>query len=231
MSTHALFPISVSNRLFSTNNVIDALSKLPSRVTQVTFLITEWLQLYNRANNCHSSSNLGSIIRDYNERNTDFVNRQRWITKFLEAYPDVLKASPKIFGMEHYFDALYANTFRNINILRYVDDQFDRDVSRAARLFISKPNRRTNKVAISLSEQYILEEIALNIRIRVKEMLEEEYYLGSFHLPMLKIYANCYSADVRDLLGGEVQQQLDFKFYSMKNRPKGSWIQIRPEKC
>ncbi|WP_046006414.1 hypothetical protein [Pseudoalteromonas rubra] len=217
MTVHALFPISVSNRQFSTERVTSALSRLPKRVNQITFLIADWLQLYNRARDRSSFDDIGSVIRDYNDRNNDFVNRQRWISNFLESYPNILSASTKIIGMEHCFDALYANTFRNINILRSVDEEFSRDVSDAAQLFLGNSRKKDNKAAISLSEQYILEEIALNIRLRVKELIDEEYYMGKFHLPMLKVYAGEYSASVQDLLGGEIQHQMQFKFYSLEN--------------
>lgn len=226
MNVHALFPISVSNRLFTTSNVTAALSKLPSRVSHVTFLIADWLQLYNRATNCGESMALGDVIRDYKDRNKDLINRQRWIANFLEASPDILSASPKIVGMEQYFDPLYAHTFRNINILRSVDAQFRQDVTDAASLFLGSSSRAANSVSLNLSEQYILEEIALNIRLRVKEGLEEEYYLGNYHIPMLKVYANCYSASVFDLLGGEVQHPTKFLFYSMLNVANGSWVQV-----
>ena len=226
MGVHALFPISVSNRLFTTSNVTAALSKLPSRITHVTFLIADWLQLYNRASNCNELTKLGDVIRDYKDRNKDLVNRQQWIANFLEASPEILSASPKIVGMEHYFDSLYAHTFRNINILRSVDSEFRKDVTEAAKLFLGNAPQVTKGVAIDLSEQYILEEIALNIRLRVKEELEEEYYLGTYHLPMLKVYANCYSASVFDLLGGEVQHSMKFQFYAMMNVSHGTWVQV-----
>jgi len=226
MSVHALFPISVSNRLFTTANVTIALSRLPANVSQITFLIADWLQLYNRAANCGESMALGDVIRDYKDRNRDLINRQRWISNFLEASPDILSASPKIVGMEQYFDSLYAHTFRNVNILRSIDPNFREDVTEAAKLFISKSTRAASKVSLSLSEQYILEEIALNIRLRVKEGLEEEYYLGNYHSPVLKVYANQYSASVQDLLGGEVQHRMEFSFYSMTSITDAHWTRV-----
>lgn len=226
MGTHALFPISVSNRLFSTDNIKNALKLIPSSTTELTFLIADWLQLYNRANNCSESIGLGEVIRDYRERNTDLINRQRWISNFLESYPGALSATVKIVGMEHYFDAAYANVFRNINILHSVDDRFKSDVREAASLFLRRSNKKNNNIALSLSEQYILEEIALNIRIRVKEMVEAEYYLGKYHLPMLKVYKNCYSASPVDLLGGEIQQELAYKFYSLSDLNATSWVAV-----
>lgn len=230
MGTHALFPISVSNRMFSTGNIRNALLKLPDRVTEVTFLIADWLQLYNRANGCNESFGLGAVIRDYSERNKDLINRQRWLTNFLETYPDTIQASVKIVGMDHYFDASYANAFRNVNILNSVDDDFKKDVKEAAQRFLSSSNKKKNKIALSLSEQYILEEIALNVRIRVKEIVEEEYYLGRYHLPMLKVYNNCYSANPHDLLGGEIQKNLDYRFYSLNNPESESWSLVG-KKC
>lgn len=226
MSVHALFPISVSNRLFTTTNVTVALSRLPTKVSQITFLIADWLQLYNRAANCSESMALGDVIRDYKDRNRDLINRQRWISNFLDASPDILSASPKIVGMEQYFDSLYAHTFRNVNILRSVDSHFRQDVTEAAKLFLTNSSRVANGVSLNLSEQYILEEIALNIRLRVKEGLEEEYYLGNYHVPMLKVYANSYSASVQDLLGGEVQHRMAFSFYSMANVTDAQWTRV-----
>lgn len=225
MGTHALLPISVSNRIFSSDNIRNALLKLPDRVTEITFLIADWLQLYNRANNCNESVGLGAVIRDYTERNNDFINRQRWISNFLETYPETMRASVKIVGMDHFFDAAYANTFRNINILNSVDSEFRNDVKDAAQRFLSSSNKKKGKISQSLSEQYILEEIALNIRIRVKELIEEEYYLGKYHLPMLKIYKNCYTASPHDLLGGEILKTLDYKFFSLRSLESKSWTQ------
>lgn len=226
MSSYALFPISVANRQFSTDNVQKVLSKLPNRITHLTFLIADWLQLYNKVKNCSDTESLGKVIRDYNERNRELENRHRWLEKILESSTNLLMASHEIVGMEHYFDGLYANTFRNINILHSIDEKFSRDINKAALLFLSKGNMRSNKIAIKLSEQYILEEIALNIRIRVKENLDEEYYLGLYHVPMLRIYANCYSASVQDLLGKAIPHKTDFKFYSIKDLDNCSWEQV-----
>lgn len=227
MGVHALFPISVSNRVFSTENIREALSAMPDRVTEVTFLIADWLQLYNRASNCNESVGLGAIIRDYSDRNKDLVNRQRWIAKFLDTYPDTISASVKVVGMDHYFDGAYANTFRNVNILFSVDMGFRNDVISAAQRFLENSNRkRKSHLAASLSEQYILEEIALNIRIRVKELVEEEYYLGDYHKPMLKVYRNCYSANPLDLLGGEVQQERNYRFFSLGGDSKRNWMEV-----
>ncbi len=226
MPTSALFPISVSNRLFSTANIKRALGLMPTTITDVTFLIADWLQLYNRAINCNETLGLGEVIRDYRERNNDLMNRQRWISNFLDSYPDVLDAKIKIVGMEHYFDASYANVFRNINILYSVDEHFKNDIRSAANVYLCKRKNLGKTIALSLSEQYILEEIALNIRIRVKEMIEEEYYLGKYHFPMLKVYKNCYSATPEDLLGGEISHGMSYKFFSLSDPNAESWISV-----
>jgi len=226
MNMNVLFPISIANRTFSTENVRQGLANLPPYVSKVTFLVADWLQLYNKVNNCSQTATLGSIIRDYNKRNKDLEYRHKWLEKLLESSHNLTIPSYEIFGMEHYFDAAYANVFRNINILKSVDKRFSRDITNAANLFFSTGNKVKNDVALKLSEQYILEEIALNIRIRVIENIHEEYYFGSYPLPMIKIYTNSYLANAKELTGNDVLTNTPFKFFSIKDLKSYKWEQV-----
>ena len=166
------------------------------------------------------------IIRDYNKRNKDKENRYKWVSNLLASHKDALKAHYEISVMEDYFDIAYANTLRNVNILMSTDSGFRRDIRNAAELFILKKHEQPSEILVSLSEKYILEEIAVNIRIRIKETMEEEYYLGKYHTPILKLYGNLYSANASDLFGCEALRVSDYKFYELDTTKSGTWSEV-----
>jgi hypothetical protein len=227
MPRKILFPISVGNRSFSTKNIKVALEKMPSDISDITFLIADWLQLYNRVRDSSGAEKLGSIIRDYQTRNEGFINRQNWLANFLGEYPEILSAKHRIVGMESCFDALYAHTFRNVSLLYLTDSHFASDVHSSAASHFRANKKLSSSIAVKLSEQYILEEIALNIRLRVHDNIQEEYYMGGFHEPLVKLYESCYSASAWELYGGAKDKECNFMFFNFIPDLSSQWEVVK----
>ncbi len=210
----ALLPISLGNQRFSSRNLEVAVQALPTDVSALTFLIADSLQLYNRVSMVERGEQYAEILKRYRYLNSESADRKRWLRRLRSRVADTSRYSRwAVKSAADYADNHLMEIFRNVLLAFHTVSQFRRDVEEAAKSYYL--TRRTPPTAtdLRLSELYIVEEIALNVRVRVTDGLSHEFYLGTFHEPLINVYRKKYGFDTADL-AGRVGMVDDFRFYS-----------------
>lgn len=214
----ALFPISLSNQRFSTALVVPAIDSLVDKYDEVLFLIADRLQVYNRAigfsDNLHTRSKFEGFRKMVRLTGT-FEERRRWLDKVkIQLGERAIAIKWRIESIDAIADAKAFEILRNIDILFGVDRKFRLDVQESANDFALRHPEHLRSVASLLSTRYILEELALSIRMRVQRRYTDEYYIGSTLLPALRLYSGKYVATPWELAGLQ-PTKADFRFFEL----------------
>ncbi|WGH75655.1 hypothetical protein P8625_00390 [Tenacibaculum tangerinum] len=214
----AFFPISVDNKNYSSKN-LSALIKIILELDDCRpyFLIADNLQLYNKVK--QTNKELSFIVQNFKTKNQYFPERVKWINKvFKRDFPQIDESvfkKWKIKNVSEITDHKFFNIYRSLLILFNVDDEFRNDLSEAAENHTIYESIDSTELQIRLNRLYVLEEIAINLRMRVFNKLYSEYYLGQLPSVLTKIYYEKYSLNIKDLTGKNLSG-LDFKFYEGK---------------
>jgi hypothetical protein len=218
IASRCLIPISVDSREFRTANFLPALKSLPKAYETYLFFVADGLQLYNRASRVLSGEHpLPVIMREFNtSRSSYVVEKERWLSRLrkrLHEFPVSQTGNWEVVGIGHVEDMHLVRIWRNVLLLAACDLEFRQDVRETARLHAEKAKTETAESRrIDLSVLYVLEEIALSIRLRVLDQIQDEYYLGFIPPPMLKVYMNEYQANVFQLADVD-EYELKFNFF------------------
>jgi hypothetical protein len=196
----ALFPISLSNQAFGTEAVLPMLQHLLSRHDEVIFLIADQLQVYNKALRLQDGVPLKEIVSNFGDQ-TYLNQRNRWVSRLLQKMPDRLEDLRwRVLGVDNIADNRCFSIFRNVMLAYYGVKEFRSDIQAAAKLHaMARGDRFPLLHRELLSTGYLLEEIALSIRIHVLEEIDYEYYLGDQSLPIIKLYSEKYEFSPFDL--------------------------------
>jgi hypothetical protein len=201
-SKQALFGISLDSAEFTSERFSRAIAALKS-YDKITFFIADGIQLYNDlAKLAADRSMLASS--DWTKTRADaLAQRKRWLTKMrqnLRNWPtDQLW---KIIGIRDIADPSTWDIARRVRLLYLFDEHFHRDVKQQAVEFSSARDFGvTKRLLEELSVEYLLEEVALNIRIRVVGRIHDEFYLGRFPNFLRRLYAGRYLKSAGELAG------------------------------
>ncbi|MGZ5527310.1 MAG: hypothetical protein ACXWJB_01430 [Limisphaerales bacterium] len=199
----ALFPISVDNPGFTTSVVVAALNAIAEPYDEVLFLVADELQLYNKASSdLKSGQDLSQIISTFQRKNRYFEQRKKWLERIKSDVSGPLQhAKWTFYNVSDFTDQRFYHIFRNILLAFNTIPDFRNDVEETARNYCMRARGDVSDIDLGLSTAYILEEIALNVRIRVLEQVKDEYYLFKYPKPFLNLYANKYGIDVYTLAG------------------------------
>jgi len=216
-----LFPISVGNRRFSFDRVRSALRPLLSgQYSECVFLIADQLHLYNKVRHVASGQELGKALNQFRTRNRELETRKAWLRNLEESFRrEGDSKSWTIISSNDVSDVNYAHVHRRLLAAFSAVRSFRDEIQSTARTFLS--NRfgdEVNETWCRLSEYYLIEELALNVRVRIWNDIRDEYYLGDFHSPLLRLYGGAYGFTVGDLTGKEVNG-LDFRFHHLEAEP------------
>jgi hypothetical protein len=197
----ALFPISLSNQAFSTENVLPLLQQLFAEYDRVIFLVADQLQIYNRALRIGEATQLRDLIRDFDENQQYLEQRTRWLERLTEAMPTPIDQTQwDVVGIDELADAQTYRIFRNVMLTYHAEPEFRKDVNDAARLHAIN---RDYGISLDRSEQlsrgYLLEEIVISVRLHVVEGIRDEFYIGEQALPVLRLYRGEYGIMPEDL--------------------------------
>lgn len=211
--TRALFPISLSNQRYSTNSTIMMLQKIPHDYEEILFIVADHLQLYNKALLIDHPSMLGSIVRKFQKEQRYLLERQTWFDRLRSKFPDDETRQWRISGLEDFMDAACFKIFRNVMLAYYSIDEFRNDLDLTARTHaaLRKPQYPWIQ-RVLLSKGYILEELALSIRIKLLEKIFDEFYIDPHPKPVIKLYRGDYNFSVYDLAEVE-KSKARFRFY------------------
>lgn len=223
-----LFPISVSTEAFSSETVVGSLQAFKWKPQEVYFLVADELQLYNWIAS-DSASKIGPTLRRFYEGNRYTIERAKWVEK-LKRQVGFLQTAHTVgcFGTTHFVDKEYVRIHRNICILFEMDDLFRRDIQQSALSFVASRGQVAplSEKARRLSVAYALEEIAVNLRVRVSAGIEAECYQGKFLKSLVKLYYGLYDVNVWDLCSCKPSKVL-FSFFSIANSNAGPrWVKV-----
>lgn len=227
-SRSALFPISLSNQAFSTENVLPLLPELFADYDRVVFLVADQLQIYNRALRLGDKVRLPDLVRHFDGSQRYLEQRTRWLERLTDAMAaPVDPVQWEVIGIEELADADCYRIFRNVMLTYHAVSEFRRDVNGAARLHAIN---RDLEVPIDRSEQlsrgYLLEEIVISVRLHVLEGLWDEFYLGEQALPILRLYRGDYGILPEDLAQVE-QGRGEHRFFRLAEASsKRRWEQV-----
>lgn len=225
-----LFPISLSNNLFSTERVVSGLNAIPEAYDEVVFIIADQIQLYNRALYVKDSIGLEDMFRKFYGGSTLFEQRRNWLNK-LKKELDHSGNFPlwTIYSLDDIADRMLTRIYRNILIMYHAMAEFRLDVNSQARRYLSKRLGAANVTNdnIQLSASYILEEMAASIRLHVCEDIGDEYYLGKHLNCVLRLYSSVYGPRVFSIAGVE-PKSIEWRFFdSLTRSDQARWVKRR----
>lgn len=199
-----LVPVSVSNDVYSTENVVSVINKYIGHSDYIEILIADRIQMYNRVVK-EVSRRKGGVdidrVEDGVRKTSD--ERKAWSSVVVGRF-DVKKDRIRVRDVNSYVDANFLDIFRRVLILYEVDNIFRKDVEDYARVFVSRreyPTRELSYLAERMSVRYILEEAAISVRVRCLEGFFVEAYIGAFARPILNIYRDEYQFGLSELSG------------------------------
>lgn len=219
----AVFPISVDNSRFTTTLFSKLLGSVAAEYDRVVFLVADQLQLYNKAAEVNGHKSLKDVLAEFAEKNLYFEERKKWLEKIIrESGSDAAESKWLFWKLADIADHKFHEVFRNVLLAYQTVPAFRKDVEKAAEDYCSKKSVRISTlIERRLSEAYILEEIAVNVRLRVLENIQDEYYPFGHPKPMLKIYTDDYGFNAFDLAGLKSEHH-EFRFHQW-NELKEVW--------
>jgi hypothetical protein len=197
----ALFPISLDNPDFRTNTVLPAIRDILRNYSFILFLVANDLQLYNKADEVTSIGLLKTVFADFEkQRKSYFDERYKWLMKVINSLGSEFPLKRyAIRSVADFTDRSFYEIYRKVLITFYMVPEFRIDVERIVGSRIQGSNIESR--AGKLSRAYILEEIALNIRIRLLENITGEFYIGTLPRPLINIHNGSYKIDAWTLAG------------------------------
>ena len=113
--------------------------------------------------------------------------------------------------IEDFEDRICYRIFRNVMLAFYAVPAFADDVTATATKHAnSRDDLYGHDLKVRLSIGYILEEIALSLRIHLVDGVGAEFYMGSHSVPVLKLYAGQYEFRASDLVEGAADVRVAF---------------------
>ena len=111
----ALFPISLSNQAFHTENVLPLLPQLFDEYGRIVFLVADQLQIYNRALRLGGEVQLPELIRHFDRSQQYLEQRTRWLERLTDAMSAPIDpAQWEVIGIDELADADCYRIFRNV---------------------------------------------------------------------------------------------------------------------
>jgi hypothetical protein len=228
----ALFPISLSNHQYSTNRIISALERILGDYEDITFLVADKLHLYNTAFRAFliSKKSLSpnpnfSLFGTERSLSGILEERKNWLDKIKMHFgPKADSIRWRVLGVEDISDGIAFAIQRRVNILALVDQRLREDILTAATSYASKKGF-PEPTASAISERYIIEEMALSVRIKVVEGIYDEFYMGTQLQAVVKLYRNEYQASPWELAGIPERSSVKFRFFDSVT-DTGAWNEI-----
>lgn len=184
---------------------------------EIVFVVADYLQIYNKIMQSPDPSTLPSVLKGFRERQQHIRQRRRWLERLRQRLnPMAHENCPRwtVLSVEDVTDCRCFRIFRNVMLAYYAIDDFREDVAADAHRHAS--SRRGDfplHIGERLSTGYLLEELALSVRIRVVGKIWDEYYDGPQAAFIIKTYAGAYPVSVFDLAEEEPNSSNIFRFF------------------
>jgi hypothetical protein len=181
----------VDNReLFRSSLIRPAIAGLLELVDDLTFFVADRLHLYNEATEIAGPAEYLALI----SRHSPYVEeRSKWLTHLMAEIAPISRISWRVISVDDVADCRFGIILRNLIIAFYTIDSFRIDVGACAVAHLTRnQGDMIPETANRLSESYVLEEIALNLRLHIIDGIANEFYVGEYLDPLLKLYAGRY---------------------------------------
>lgn len=189
-------------------------------------MVFDGLAAYNRARARDATRGVVGVSSfDFGADSRDGGSRKRWFQRLSKSMAGLLPEQVTILSYEDINGLELLAVWRRVLVCFETDIKFRKDVEEAADLHFKRGGISPSELDLRLSRLYILEEIAANVQIRVGSALQDEYYLGTFHEPLLRLYSGWYNFCIDDLAGVKTSIT-DFRFFSWGC---GAWQLVRAE--
>jgi hypothetical protein len=227
----ALFPISLSAQNFSTKRVSPVLTELFQKYDKVVFFVADRLQIYNKALETSGGRTLSTLIQSFNPEQRYLEERNRWINRLItEAKIQIPADAWTIMGLEDVADEDCLRIFRNVMLAYYAIGAFRQDIHRAAQAHAVRRSGGTSRIQRQyLSRGYLLDEIAVSIRLHVIEGIRDEYYIGQQPLPVMRLYGGQYGVMPCDLADVSPSAEKD-RFFSLPSGGGQNWTEVESDR-
>ena len=183
----------------------------------------------NKASGIQTGQQLSEMLSTFDRKNVFFKEKTRWLESLRPSIYSDLHDAPRwtISHISNYTDPQFYKIVRNIKILNETVAPFRSDIVRAAREYCSRVKKDFNETDVRLSQAYILEEIATNLRLRVIGRIYSEFYAFHYLEPLLKLYSGAYGISIFSLCG-KSELDVEFAFYQFSMQPEAQWTKIAP---
>jgi hypothetical protein len=229
IAKRALFPISVSNQAFSTRRVLPALQAVLSSYAEVVIFVADHLQVYNKALQIADGAGLSKIIGEFDLKQDYREQRIKWIQRMTSQMSSCEASHWKLIGVDDITDFKCFNIFRNVMVAYYGVCRFQDDVNRSAKYYArSRYPQYPIEIREQLSRGYLLEEIALNVRLHIVDGIDDEYYMGEQLGVLLNLYNSKYGFNACDLANVPSHGR-KIRFFGFDGNGCASWSEQLPE--
>lgn len=215
-----LFPISVDRRQFRTEPFVSAIKAIAKPYDECVFLIADWLQLHNKASLCFRGLKLSAILDSFRLRNPYLGKRKQWLRRVCQRVQGTwaYNASWVVIGMDDIMDKAFCRTWRNVVLMYECIDEFRDEIHMAASEHnVTAKGSADETSHLRLSNVYLLEQVAVSVRLRVIDSIEAEYYIGDTLPVLVKLYAGRYGVNVWTLAGSPTRRKR-FRVFRLKGR-------------
>jgi hypothetical protein len=212
---------------------VAALTNILDDYDDVTFFVADKTHLYNtsyrtflnRRENPETEFS-GSLFNSEQSLSAIAGERKNWLEKVKNRSGSKAKhICWNILSADDISDQATFAILRRVNILSIVDEQLKRDIHAATTSYATAKGL-PEPMASLISERYIIEELALSIRIKIVEEIYDEYYVGTSLIPMVDLYRNKYLATPWELAGLPEKSQTKFRFFDSVSEA-GFWQEVQ----
>jgi len=134
-----------------------------------------------------------------------------------------------LIGVDDITDFKCFNIFRNVMVAYYGVCGFQDDVNRSAKYYAqSRYPQYPIEIREQLSRGYLLEEIALNVRLHIVDGIDDEYYMGEQLGVLLNLYNSRYGFNACDLANVPSHGR-KIRFFGFDGNGCASWSEQLPE--
>lgn len=219
MIESGLYPISVTNRSFTSANVLATLKALGALAPRsMTFLVADALHAYNRGID-HASEDVVSVFSEPNA----VVEKRRWMRNVVgRARREGIVRQAEVKGIDEVTDRWTLHTLRNLDVAFVRDPRFRSDVEAVAEDYCRR-RTRPGTPCRDLSVRYVLEELAISTKLKFVDRITAEYYMGEVFKCTRRLFAGEYAFRARDLVGQS--REVDVRLFSF-SWETGRWFPV-----
>lgn len=223
-SDQVLFPISVGNKAFKTAQAVAALDAIELPFDEIIVFVADRLQLYNKSGAVTDGTTFRAAMTS--ARPNHVLEREKWFRRVFQlSLAAKGGAKAKVIGVDDITDAAFFTIYRNIVVAFAAVPDFRRDVTANAAVYLRQHRQAWSDSVQRLSEGYILEDIALNLRLHLIGGLRREYYLGRYLPVLVALYGAQYGFSITSLCRDAVPGR--HTLYAQSSRStQGKWTEV-----